>query len=292
MALNFQGDHAVGVLNDPKNTFNTNDLFRVYDGGILAAGGVSVDHGDFVSWDGTKWVKEPGIKIATNELVGESMTNIAPEYTKTTYPANSYVMHGGVLYTNPNAIGTAEDWNPAHWTQTTVAEMMAGAGDSGYTQVNLTLDINATKTIPIGQKEDVYVECRVKASDDLIIQLAEDCTDAVLTLKRLNAVGFHTFAVKRGNTTISVYGGQIVTDITSDELYNYNRVLLTTNYEEGEHGSTIPSLPTDFSEIELNSDAIITDVHARDVRYDLTTSNLGNAWMFVVKGRNVLVLPR
>lgn len=66
MALKFQGDRAVGVLNDPKNTFNTDDLFRVYDGGILVAGGVSVDHGDFVSWDGTKWVLEAGVKMATS----------------------------------------------------------------------------------------------------------------------------------------------------------------------------------------------------------------------------------
>ena len=52
-------------------------------------------------------------------------SNIAPNYTKTTYPVNSYVMHGGILYTNPYAIETAESWNPAHWVQTTIANMIA-----------------------------------------------------------------------------------------------------------------------------------------------------------------------
>lgn len=56
--------------------------------------------------------------------VAQQSSNIAPEYTKTTYPANSYVMQDGVLYTNPNAIGTAEDWNPAHWMQTTIPEII------------------------------------------------------------------------------------------------------------------------------------------------------------------------
>jgi len=50
--------------------------------------------------------------------------NIAPAYTKRNYMAGSYVMHDGILYTNENAIGTAEDWNPEHWTWTTVAEII------------------------------------------------------------------------------------------------------------------------------------------------------------------------
>lgn len=58
------------------------------------------------------------------EKVEQLSSNIAPNYTKKTYEANSYVMQDGVLYTNPNAIETAEDWNPAHWTQTTIPEVI------------------------------------------------------------------------------------------------------------------------------------------------------------------------
>lgn len=291
MALNFQGDRAVGVLNDPKNTFNTNDLFRVYDGGILVAGGVSVDHGDFVSWDGTEWKLETDIKIARSDEISNTNSSIAPNYTKKTYEANSYVMQGGVLYTNPNAIGTAEDWNPAHWTQTTVAEMMASAGNSGYTQVDLTFGINDTKTIPVGQKEDVSVDCTVKAADNLVIQLAADCTDAVIRLRRLNAVRFNSFSVKRGDNSVPTYGRQIVTDIVTHELIASNQILLTSNYEEGDHGSTVPALPTDFSEMELNSDSIVNDVNIKTVGYELTNANSADSWLFVVKGRNVICLP-
>ena len=77
------------------------------------------------------------------EKVEQQSSNLAPDYTKTTYPANSYVMQGGVLYTNPNAIGTAEDWNPAHWTQTAVAEAVGAISEAipeGASEENKLVD--------------------------------------------------------------------------------------------------------------------------------------------------------
>lgn len=50
---------------------------------------------------------------------------IAPAYKKQTYAADSLVTHDGKLYTNANAIATAEDWTAAHWTETTVAAWAA-----------------------------------------------------------------------------------------------------------------------------------------------------------------------
>lgn len=77
----------------------------------------------------TNPVTSGGVASAITDAVGGAVAgvsaNFAPEYAKTTYPANSYVMHDGILYTNPYAIVTAEDWNPAHWVQTTVANMIA-----------------------------------------------------------------------------------------------------------------------------------------------------------------------
>lgn len=64
-----------------------------------------------------------------NNIGACDIANIAPAYTNEVYAANSYVVHDGVLYTNENVISTAEDWNPTHWTQTTVAEMMARMGE-------------------------------------------------------------------------------------------------------------------------------------------------------------------
>lgn len=94
--------------------------------------------------------------------VAQQSSNIAPDYTKKTYEANSYVMHGGVLYTNPNAIGTAEDWNPAHWTQTTVAEMMAnaGGGEISYTSRSVGVELEDDATVRVNQKDvlEVYVD--------------------------------------------------------------------------------------------------------------------------------------
>lgn len=84
------------------------------------------------------------------ESVAQQSSNIAPEYAKKTYEANSYVIYGGVLYTNPNAIGTAEDWNPAHWTQTAVAEIVPeGTSQSNplMNAVDVERMINAMKPI-------------------------------------------------------------------------------------------------------------------------------------------------
>ena len=56
---------------------------------------------------------------------------IAPEYDATkTYAADSFVTHGGDLYTNENAIGTAEPWTAAHWTKTTVAELITALSEA------------------------------------------------------------------------------------------------------------------------------------------------------------------
>ena len=113
--------------------------------------------------------------------VAQQSSNLAPNYTKTTYPANSYVMQGGVLYTNPNAIGTAEDWNPAHWTQTTVAEMMAGAGgggESSYTSraIDVYLD-EEDVTVQVNQKDVLTVRVNDSYGYGLIFDIS-NVTDA------------------------------------------------------------------------------------------------------------------
>ena len=64
----------------------------------------------------------------TSFVTGKFIDFIAPPYTKKTYPANSLVYYynysqkTAFIYYNPNAIETAENWNPNHWTRTTVAD--------------------------------------------------------------------------------------------------------------------------------------------------------------------------
>ena len=82
--------------------------------------------------------------------VSQQSANLAPEYTKKTYKPNSYVMHDGVLYTNSSAISFAEDWNPNHWTLTTVSALVAS-----WTYTNKSESING------GQTKDVTVDNRV-----------------------------------------------------------------------------------------------------------------------------------
>ena len=83
MALKFIGERTIGALNGMRDGFVKDDLYRVYDAGILMPGGVSVNHGDFVSWDGTKWKLEANIKIVnTSTLNPESVPESASAENK------------------------------------------------------------------------------------------------------------------------------------------------------------------------------------------------------------------
>lgn len=132
MAIKFKGDTSVAVINSIKKA-EVDTVYRCFDSGVLLSNEV-INHGDFVSWDGTKWIKRSDLSYLISNTAVPLDSSIAPEYTKKPYPANSFVMHDGILYTNENAIGTAEDWNPEHWTQTTVTEMMTkiGAPDDAF----------------------------------------------------------------------------------------------------------------------------------------------------------------
>lgn len=52
---------------------------------------------------------------------------IAQDYDNTaTYPAGSVVIYNMILYTNPEDILTAEEFNPEHWSKTTITELIGG----------------------------------------------------------------------------------------------------------------------------------------------------------------------
>ena len=230
MALKFIGERTTGALNGMRDGFVKDDLYRVYDAGILMPGGVSVNHGDFVSWDGTKWKLEADIKIARSDEITDTNSNFAPNYTKKTYEANSYVMQGGVLYTNPNATGTVEDWNPAHWTQTTVAEMMAGAGGStGYVQRDVTVGrVDAAHPVTGVTNRSVTIASTSLGLDidPWKITIDDDCTDAVIILKRIGYdIRPSAIDIKRVNgSPLTLYGakGQMVSATVEDSGCDYD----------------------------------------------------------------------
>lgn len=168
--------------------------------------------------------------LSSSGAVANIGSSIAPEYTKQTYEANSYVMYGGVLYTNPNAIGTAEDWNPAHWTQTTVAEMMAGAGDStGYVQRDVNVGLTDGVHPLTGVSNRSVTVASTSIGSDTVpwnIIIDNDCTDAVIILK---FVGYNlrpsAITIKRVNeSSLTLYGtkGQMVSADVQDGGCGYD----------------------------------------------------------------------
>lgn len=68
MALNFKGETTTAVLNNTENVYKKDDLFRLYDAGVLKLGNVVCEHGDFVSWTGTAWKleKDAGYAVETS----------------------------------------------------------------------------------------------------------------------------------------------------------------------------------------------------------------------------------
>ena len=282
MAIKFKGDTSVAIINSIKKA-EVDTVYRCFDSGVLLSNEV-INHGDFVSWDGTKWIKRSDLSYLISNAAVPLDLSIAPEYTKTPYPANSFVMHDGILYTNENAIGTAEAWTPAHWTQTTVSEMMASA--SQYKSVDLTLGVDDDKTIYVGQKTDIRVTCQAKTTDDLVIDLAENCTDAIIKITRTNYAKFRNFSIMRGSNRIQPVGTSIVTDFNASSVSSPGRFLVTAS--ESEHGSYSP--PTDFDEIDLNDEAILSEVSAVKP-YEHITRGTAGSWIFVVKGRDVIYIP-
>ena len=108
--------------------------------------------------------------------VAQQSSNIAPEYTRKTYEANSYVMQDGVLYTNLNAIGTAEDWNPAHWTQTTVSEMVSSVGPTPYTNTTESFTMTSDVTKTVGNREAaVWNITSPRGGKKITVNCSDDC---------------------------------------------------------------------------------------------------------------------
>lgn len=171
------------------------------------------------------------IKPYTYEKSFTPSNNIAPNYEKQIYPAKSYVMHGGVLYTNPNAINTAEDWNPAHWTVTTVAQMVAGnSGNTGYKQRNINVGTE-DGVHPVTGVTERSVTIATASSGSAIpwsITIDNDCTDAVVILKYVNGdMYMKTISIKRDDgRSLTLYGkiGQIVAGSAEGDACSYELV--------------------------------------------------------------------
>ena len=228
-------------------------------------------------------VTSGGVAEAVEEGAGAAASNLAPEYSATsTYPAGSYVIHDGVLYTNPNAIGTAEAWNPAHWTQTTVAEMMAGGGGGGYKDVNLPPIISAPYNIPVGNREVVTVSyIGASSSDEIQLQLADDCTDAVVYFanKSPKDIAFNKLTITRQDTpNLKLFGTNYLYDV------NINIEELPENIVSNVGGGSGYESPTDWSEIEVSS-AI------KSLNYDIeySTDSTDTGFLIEIKG-NVAIL--
>ena len=232
----------------------------------------------------TKGSLNPVTSDGVAEAVGESSSNLAPEYSATsTYPAGSYVIHGGVLYTNPNAIGTAEDWNPAHWTQTTVAEMVAGAGGS-YTVSSETITVigDVLKTLNDHEVKSIVLDTNSSTPDHP--NLTFDCTsvtNGLLILSSTGVYGFRlnisklTFLTSLSNTPVAPLGNPAV-NVTSEEMDLLDSGVLVSN-DPGEP-------PADISDISIIDSTYVMTGIVNQTFNQLNMSSYSNIIFHIVGG--------
>lgn len=182
MAIKFKGDTTVAIINSIKKA-EVDTVYRCFDSGVLLSNEV-INHGDFVSWDGTKWIKRSDLSYLIDNVAApidqQIMSNIAPAYVKQPYPANSYVTKDGVLYTNAAAIDTAEDWTPAHWIQTTVADMIADAGGAKWTNrtTSVSVAVGTIERVDVQDHEFVNLTVTrtgINANSTLELHLHGEC---------------------------------------------------------------------------------------------------------------------
>ena len=100
------------------------DRFQIFatNAGTLENQGLeAVEHDGTLTGDGTN--ESP---LSIQSALDVSNANTAPEYDPTaTYPiVGTLRYHENVLYKSTVAINTAEAWNSAHWTTTSVDEQI------------------------------------------------------------------------------------------------------------------------------------------------------------------------
>ena len=100
------------------------DRFQIFamNVGTLEIQGIeAVEHDGTITGDGTD-----ANPLSIQSALSVSNANMAPEYDPTaTYPiVGTLRYHENVLYKSTVAINTAEAWNSAHWTTTSVDEQI------------------------------------------------------------------------------------------------------------------------------------------------------------------------
>ena len=100
------------------------DRFQIFaiNAGTLEIQGIeAVEHDGTITGDGTN-----ANPLSIQSALDVSNANTAPEYDPTaTYPiVGTLRYHGNILYKSTVAINTAEAWNSAHWTTTSVDEQI------------------------------------------------------------------------------------------------------------------------------------------------------------------------
>lgn len=106
MAIKFKGDTTVAIINSIKKA-EVDTVYRCFDSGVLLSNEV-INHGDFVSWDGTKWIKRSDLSYLlddTEHPIGSQIEDIQGKIPSGASSSNKLVTESG-MEDALSAIGT------------------------------------------------------------------------------------------------------------------------------------------------------------------------------------------
>ena len=177
----------------------------------------------------------------TTELGGV----VAPSYNAAqTYNVGDFVILDNKFYKCSTAVATPEDWNPAHWTMTTVSQEMGGGGGA---------DI-----------DDDVIATNKTWSSSKINSVQGNLTDLATTAK-----GNFVAAINEVNTN----GGALETRLTNDETaFDAAIELLDTRLDTAEND--IDALEGDVAGLETRMTAAENDIDALEGRATATEGDV------------------
>lgn len=249
--MSFKGEVAAAILASKHTDLTVGDIYRIVEEGKL--GNTIMTFGTFVEWTGTAWKVRDDLQLATNEEVSQliddtSTTGMRPS-VEGDFVNKLIVVDGKVA-----KIISVRDDTTTYVTTDIVNELNA----MQWKAVVIPPILEGPYTIPVHNRESVFVPYIYDNDIDLTIQCDESCAEAILFIQK-NTADLNSLTVKRGNNTEVVFGKKTLINITYDTDYAIQKCLVSTTGSDAQ-------VPTDFSEVGIYDGNPFVD------RIDKTTS--------------------
>ena len=215
--------------------------------------------------------------ITTNAAAAKMVVKYNTNTLELSHPGNGYLsVKNPNPYPMPASLGTAGQVLTVNSGATGIEWATPSGGSDGYTPVDLQDITSAPFTIPVGNREDVSVRVD-NCSGTLTLQLANDCTDAIVKVRGYPS-DYSGIEVVRGQDTLDLFGTYYITSInttTSD-----NNILASSV-----HGDSDWEMPSDFSDCSLTGAELVNGFYRDNPLSDISITK----FVIEIKGRSAIL---